>query len=81
MERRKYIFITLRDLKFVGSCNLKCGCCVYTLKIKRFDEIFRFKNLNGVMKGTRFLPFAAIVELIFYHVNKWFVKKRKIVGQ
>ena len=36
---------------------------------------------NGVMKGARFLPVAAIVELTFYRVNKWFVKKREIVRQ
>ena len=32
---------------------------------------------NGIMKGARFLPVAAIVELTFYRVNKWFVRKGK----
>ena len=36
---------------------------------------------NGVMKDTKFLRVAAIVELTFYHVKKWFVKKRKIAIQ
>ena len=36
---------------------------------------------NGVMKGARFLPVAADVELTIYRVNKWFVKKREIARQ
>ena len=36
---------------------------------------------NGVMKVARSLPVAAIVELTFYCVNKWLMKKREIARQ
>ena len=70
------VFEYMKDMEIEKWSLAFDGGYRYGYATTNMAEVF-----NDIMKGARFLSVTTIVELTFYRVNKWFVKKREIARE